>query len=712
MLFFINNPIIAFILLLVIGFTVLMGTKLFEEIKLNNALSLKQRQMRIGGPVKSFKTRIALLSSMALAPVVAVVIVASIAINPRIVPGSVDIVAVHSADDVFELYTSFQDRMNTSVDTWGLQGLSDGSLMSPRGILESSEILNYQMDDIALTGSEQNTDLGSDDFSETNVQVEGVDEMDNVLTDGKYIYTMFQNKVQITLAYTVAGGPEVLSLYKTFEFSNTVCDTEQFHPQGMYVDDDYFIIIGNQYHYDCKYLEPDEQGDDEPGDDDDDDVEVIEPWLYYRAPVSSHIKILVFDKSEDFELQDEYKMNGFFTGTRKIDNNLYIVTNNYIPFYEEDVNIDYYLSEYEVNGQVTTAKYEDIVYIDGSSPNTFTTFYGIDLDTTQVDMETVLGDSGYNLYVSNDNIYLVGAVYYFLPMIDFITIEEPVSDYKTAIMKVAIDDGEVEYSKTGLVKGHSLNQFAMDEYNGNLRITTTTGWWGEDINNRLYILDEDLNELAVLENLGKVGESIKSTRFVGDYAYLVTFKQVDPFYVINLSDPSNPFVEGELLIPGFSSYLQPLSEDYMLGIGYGDKYGGTNGLKISIYDISDKENPVVFDEIIFDYEDVGWGNSSVTYNHKDLLVSMAKGIIALPFTTWSYSDSGYTYNSGILVYNIDFEDGFTLNGYVTHDTDSAEEVYVYKSKFISDYFYTISDEYIKVSTLLDTETILYSTDLN
>ncbi len=688
MLFLINNPAIAFILFIVLGFTILMGIKIFEELTINKALSLKQRQMRISSPIKGFKSRIAMLTSAALAPVVAVVVVVSVALAPQTVPGSVQLIDLKSSDDIFEIYTTFQERMETNFDTFGLR-FFDSNLGSPEMALDAEEDL------IDYNGT------ASDDFSGTNVQVEGVDEMDNVLTDGKYIYTMFQNKVQISLAYTMEEGPDVLDLYRTFEFSNTYCDSEQFYPQGMYVDDDYFIIIGNQYNYDCKEYEGDEGVEDI----------TIEPWGYWYQN-SSHIKVLVYDKTNDFELEDEYLMNGYFTGTRKIDNNLYIVTNNYIPFYDEEVDIDYYLSEYEVNGQVTTAEYEDVVYIEGSAPNSFTTFYGIDLDTTQVDMETVLGDSGYNLYVSNENMYLVGSVYYFFPMVDFITLEEPVYESQTAIMKIAIDDGEVEYSSTGRVSGNSLNQFSMDEHDGYLRITTTTGWWGENINNRLYVLDEDLNHVAVLENLGKPAETIKSTRFVGDYAYLVTFEQTDPFYVINLTDPEDPFVEGELEIPGFSTYLQPLSEDYMLGVGFGDNSGGTQGLKISIYDISDKSNPTVFDEIIFDYEEFGWGHSTVTYNHKDLLVSLSKGIIALPFSTYNYSDSGYNYNSGILVYNIDFVDGFAFNGYVTHDEDSSEDVYVYKSKFISDYFYTVSNQYIKVSTLVDTETILFSTELN
>jgi len=704
MLFLINNPGIAFILLIVIGFTILMGTKIFEEVKLNSALSLKQRTMRISGPIKSFGTRIALMSSAALAPIAAVAIVTTVALSPQSLPAG-NLVKVESAEDIMDIYTTFQDRMNSSYNNLGWGGglrVTNDALGAPGANFDGEfEVLDAAAD--------QNTDSGSDDYSGTNTQVVGVDEMDNVLTDGKYIYTMFQNKVQISLAYTTVDGPDVLSLYKTFEFSSEYCDDEQFYPQGMYVDDDYLIVIGNQYNFECKEYDEDS---DIPSTDGED---IIMDYNWNQS--SSHIKVLVFDKANDFELQDEYLMNGYFTGTRKIGSDLYIVTNNYIPFYDEDVDIDYYLSQYEVNGEVTKALYDDVIYIEGSNPNSFTTFYGIDLDTKEVDMETILGDSGYNLYVSNENIYLVGAVYYFLPMVDFIDVEEPVYESKTAILKVSIGDGEVQFSGTGTVSGYTLNQFSMDEYNGYLRITTTTGWFGDSVNNRLYILDEDLNEVAVLENLGKPGETIKSTRFVGDYAYLVTFEQMDPFYVINLSDPTNPVVDGELLIPGFSTYLQPLGENFMLGIGFGDNDGGTNGLKISIYDISDKSNPFVFDEIIFDYSEFGWGNSSVTYNHKDLLVSLSKGIIALPFSTYHYGDSGYTYNSGILVYNIDLETGFTFNGYVTHSSDASNSndainVYVYKSKFIDDYFYTISNEYIKVSTIVDTETILKSIELN
>ena len=146
----------------------------------------------------------------------------------------------------------------------------------------------------------------------------------------------------------------------------------------------------------------------------------------------------------------------------------------------------------------------------------------------------------------------------------------------------------------------------------------------------------------------------------------------------------------------------------MLGIGFGDSDGGTSGIKISVYDVSDKTNPVVFDEVIYDYSEFGYSYSSVTYNHKDLLVSLSKGIIALPFSSYDYDEEGYSYNSGILVFNFDETDGLSVRGYVQHDQNTEDEVYVYKSKFIEDYFYTISNKYVKVSTLEDPATIIKS----
>lgn len=698
--FLLNNPVIAFVLLSVLGLTIFTVKKIVNEIGLNKDLKIKQASMRVTSNVTGgFGKRMSLLGAQAIAPIAIVAIAFVAGINAQSPEPTREYHTIQSASEILDLYDSFQERYTSGYVRNGFMDF-DTLEMAPEAA----------MDDVS--GEPKST--GSDDYSETNNQVVGVDEMDNVLTDGKYIYTMYNNEVQITLAYTLEQGPEVLELVKTIVYSNDYCSGDQFYPMGMFVDEDRLIVIGNQYSYNC---EPQTNGDEEKGD--------LEPFMdYYWGGHSSHVKILVYDKSDDFTLEDEYKMNGYFTGTRKIEDSLYIVTNNYIPFYLEDINLDSYLPYISVNDIETKAAYEDISYVDGTNPNAFTTFYGIDLESNDVDMEVVLGDSGFNLYVSNENIYLVGSVYYFWPLAEVVDVENPIQEYKTAIMRVAINDATVEFDGIGYIDGFTLNQFSMDEFEGNLRVTTTSGWWGEDINNRLWVLDEDMKVLSVLENLGKPGETIKSTRFVGEYAYLVTFEQTDPFYVINLSDPENPVTEGILEIPGFSTYLQPLSEDYMLGIGFSaDDEGRVDGLKVAIYDITDKSKPSVFDEVIFEYESFGWGWSSATYNHKDLLVSLSKGLIALPFSTWGYNEvtGDYTYNSGIVVLKFDLENGFEMktlgeeeqvdHEFVVHEENANWDCYVYKAKFISDYLYTISNKYIKVSPISDTEDIQYSVQL-
>jgi uncharacterized secreted protein with C-terminal beta-propeller domain len=680
MAFLINNPLILLGGIVVLGFMIFMGTKIVNEIKLNQLLRTKHQAMRVAGTGYSFAKRIGFLTSTALAPIAVIAIVFTVGLSNTITPTG-NLQDIRNADDILNIYEEFQENMS-SYDTW-------------RGWFAMGDAVDMEMDGGVPSADDGNNggDQGSDDYSETNNQVQGVDEMDNVITDGKYIYTLQYNQVFITLAYTQSQGASALSNYKVIDYidDETECPSGMY-VTGLYVDDNYLVVIGSEYEYYCDVKE---------GDD------TTEPYYYdYWYGYNNNVKVYVYDKTEDFELISEYDLAGNLIGTRKIGDNVYVITNTWMPLYDESIDVDEYLPYYAINIEETLAEYGDVVYVEGTNPNSFTTFYALDLDNEEVDMEVLLGDSGYNLYVSPNNIYLVGNIYYFVPMAEFLDVEEPVAETKTAIQKISINDADLEYVTTGTVSGYTLNQFSMDEKDGYLRIATTTGWWGEDINNRVFVLDENLEEVSRLEHLGKPGETIRSVRFVGDYGYVVTFEQTDPFYVINLSDPDNPFTEGELEIPGFSTYLQPLNDNYMLGIGFGDSDGGTNGLKISVYDISDKTNPVVFDEVIFDYEDFGWSWSSATYNHKDILIDMGKGIIALPFSTYDWSQSeGYSYNSGVLVYNFDETDGLEEAGFITHDQNTDEEVYVYKIKFIDQYFYTISNKYIKASLISDPEII-------
>ena len=674
MLFLINNPLVFIGLILILTLMFLLARQMIKEIRYNKLLARKKEKLRyFEGPNGSNK-RLYMFGGLALAPVLILGLFLGIRLSQNEEFVDDRFLSISSGQQIIELQKDFQEKYLSTYRNFFFGAVDQE--MAPE----------------ADGAGEDGGDQGSDDYSDTNNQVEGVDEMDNVVTDGKYIYTMHQNTVRVTLAFTVSEEYEALSHYKTISLG------DNFQANGLYIDEDYLVVVGYTYEEYQTYPD-DKEGVPE---------EDYGYGYYYRSSVG----VNVYDVQDDFALESSYGFEGSMIGTRKIGDQLIVITSNYLPYTEEQAEMDVFLPEYSIDDESFVAEYEDIRYIEGSNPNVFMTFYSVNLGTEEVDQNVLLGDSAYNLYVSNSNIYLVGSVYMFSPLADVLNLEEPVTETKTAIIKLSIDDYDLTFRHLAHISGFTLNQFSMDEHNGYLRITTTTSRWRFDdreINNRLYILDEELKVVSVLENLGKPGETIQSTRFVGDYAYLVTFEQTDPFYVINVSNPLEPYVEGELEIPGFSSYLQPYGNDFMLGIGFGDTKGGTQGIKISLYDIRDKTNPIVFDEIIYDYSAFGFAYTSVTYNHKDLLLSYAKGLIALPFTSYNYSsENGQYYNSGIMVFHVDEVEGLRFDGFVQHEVDSNENVYVYKSKFIDQYLYTISNQYIKVSTIEDPLTILNS----
>lgn len=162
---------------------------------------------------------------------------------------------------------------------------------------------------------------------------------------------------------------------------------------------------------------------------------------------------------------------------------------------------------------------------------------------------------------------------------------------KTAITKISTKD--LSILATGVIPGSPLNQFSLDEYKGKLRAAVTLGNTfvsNSDSVNDVYVLDENMNEIGSVLDLGK-GEKIYSARFIGDLGYIVTFKQTDPFYVLDLSKPSSPKLSGELKIPGYSSYLHPLSDNLILGIGKEDQ-----SVKLSLFDVSNPDNPQEIDK--------------------------------------------------------------------------------------------------------------------
>ena len=242
--FFISNPVISFTLFILLGFVMYMATKLFDEIVLNKALKIKHQQMRINVAIKGIKARVTGLTVATLVPMSIIVAFVVVGANTTIEENK-DLLSINSSSDILSIYEDFNEKLSNSNDSWFGRNSVDMLTGAPEMAIDdvANEIL-YTMD-----GSQ-----GSDDYSETNNQVVGVDEMDNVLTDGKFIYTMYGSTVQISLAGIMVDGEfdaSMLQLYKTFEYSTEICADEQFYPQGMFVDEDQLIVIGNQYNYYC-----------------------------------------------------------------------------------------------------------------------------------------------------------------------------------------------------------------------------------------------------------------------------------------------------------------------------------------------------------------------------------------------------------------------------------------------------------------------------
>lgn len=285
---------------------------------------------------------------------------------------------------------------------------------------------------------------------------------------------------------------------------------------------------------------------------------------------------------------------------------------------------------------------------------------------------------------------------------------------RSVIHKISISNGDIEYKAEGEVPGTPLNQFSMDESNGYFRIATTTSQWREDQKNNVYVLDSGMNTVGKIEGLAP-GERIYSARFIGDRAYLVTFVQVDPLFVIDLSDPTQPKVLGELKIPGVSTYLHPYDENHIIGIGQSTEEIKDRvtfkGIKLALFDVSDVANPIE----IAKYEIGERGTSSeALYDHKAFLFSKSNGLLVLPVMLVEKEDPTRWFEptwQGAYVFTLTPENGFELKGKVTHSdlVDTTDYPYYYyggpysisRSLYMDDTLYTLSQKAIKANSLTD-----------
>jgi len=547
----------------------------------------------------------------------------------------------------------------------------------------------------AATDSDSANGLGAgtDDYSTTNVQVEGVDEADIVKTDGEYIYLIKGDDVRIVKAYPPLALEEVADV----NFGNS-----SFYPYEMYVDDDRLVVIGSTYGNEFDY--------------------------YYGTAVY----ILDISDKSDVEVLRDVVFEGDYNTSRKIGDTVYLVANQwnyYIPWdgdWREDDLVPLY--EDSAVGEV-----EELVacggvkYMPGVIDVTdYTILAAIPVNDAdgEIEEEVIIGSYG-TVYASMENMYIAEPRYKW----DW-WYEDSGDSEETYVHRFGLSGTDIDYEGVGTVPGTVLNQFSMDESGEYFRIATTTGGWWEGPWNNVYVLGEDLDVVGELEGLAP-GEEIYSTRFMGNRLYMVTFEQIDPLFVIDLSDPTDPTVLGELHIPGVSDYLHPFDENHIIGFGLDTlsadeiaNFGWSwfQGMKISMFDVSDVENPVELHKVVIG--DRGT-SSELLYNHKALLFDKAKGIMAFPvlvaeipqavkddldIDSWVYGD--YTFQ-GAYVYDVSVENGFELAGTISHyDADELGDDFDYyyyygenkdvdRILYIGDYYYTISNLLVQANNMDD-----------
>lgn len=489
-------------------------------------------------------------------------------------------------------------------------------------------------------------------YTGSNVQVQGVDEADIVKTDGKRIFTIADTGLQV--AVVTDDGVEFTDDLKL-----------DWWPQSMMLHEDTLVLMGVVWSQDA-----------------------YRGGIGYGGGESSTTKIIEVDVSDtsDVKVKRTLEFDGQYVSARLVGSELRVAVNSSpvgLAFEqpqgsglraERDAteaniavikasNLDNWLPYYILkNG---SAESEGRL-LDCASVMAPTTFSGVDtlaLLTFDLNGEGVASwdtagvvATGATMYANEDRTYLATARWQNWAILAEDDARSEAEEFSTDIHLFDSSGSTPQYVGSGTVKGFLLNQFAMDEFDGNLRVasTTTPNWWGwgsSDSQSQVTVFEVtsgDLNEIGFVDGLGKT-EQIYSVRFMGDTAYIVTFRQTDPLYVLDLSDATDPTVTGELKIPGYSAYLHPAGEGRLLGVGQaGNEDGQTQGTQVSLFDVSDPANPKLLDTVMVEN---AW--SSVEGDH--LAFTMTEGVAYVPFESWMWDEKTEkeSFDTGVMAVTVD-----------------------------------------------------------
>ncbi|MFQ5621392.1 MAG: beta-propeller domain-containing protein, partial [Candidatus Nanoarchaeia archaeon] len=570
------------------------------------------------------------------------------------------------------------------------------------------------------------------DFSTTNVQIQAVDEADIIKTDGNYIYTVSNNMLFIIKAYPGEDAKKI----STTKFKN--------NPTNLFINGNKLVVFGTEhnpnfirhiapqssttylrvydisnkanpklektYHFEGNFFKARMI---------DDTVYLLTQSGIYDRPVNpvplvfedeavreiSHRDVYVFDmpyNNPRLVSVHALDLNDLDTKTKILtvdgnpdlfmsENNIYITARQYITDWQirQKINIEL-LSEH-----LTDEDKDRIIKINNADEDILSqaekkakeeriiqSYYHRLSDEQQREHNDILNDKT----------------------------QEELAKYEyieyTSITKMSVDKQNLNFVATNKVPGFINNQFSLDEYEGVLRVATTaqprirgkSRWQSRgSTRNNVYTLDENLNHLGELTGLAE-GERIFSTRFIKDRLYMVTFRQVDPFFVIDLSNPRNPKEMGQLKIPGFSRYLHPFDDNHIIGIGRdATAEGRQQGLKVSLFDVTDIRNPKETAKFVASGK---YTSSIAEWEHKAFLFSKEKELLVIP----ARSHTGQKFNGG-MVFKIN-EEEIELKGIVDHaENERYYSFSMERSLYIEELLYTKSKNLLRINRIDDLESV-------
>ncbi|MGI6012257.1 MAG: beta-propeller domain-containing protein [Ruminococcus sp.] len=545
-------------------------------------------------------------------------------------------VQAESYDEVYEKLreTLYDAKAGTMTDS--------GMIMEDQAIGEAEEATE--------AASADSTASSGGDYSQTNTQTEGVDEGDIVKTDGAYLYIIREER-EVQIVKINSGIMEEVSVIRP------ELEASENSIRDIYLTGDKIQIICQRYDADME-----ENGEDTY-------------YMNYRGITSVYTYDLT-DRKKPVKT-GMVEQEGTYYTSRKAGEYLYLFTS----VYPEESLIRQYSDQDFTYGVIPLVNGEAIAASDIYIPSGGDTGASEYILITSVNQETpdqiadqkAIMENASRFYVSTENIYLEQETW-----------GQGGDGVRTAIAKFSFSDGKIKGENAAVISGSVTDDFASNEYEGYLRVLTT-GWKGSEEINNVYVLNEDMEIVGKIEDLAP-GETIYSARFMGNTGYFVTYRQVDPLFSVDFTDPENPVILGELKITGFSEYLHFYGENRLLGIGWetDPDTGTVKGLKLSMFDVSDPSKVKEIDKMVIENIDYFPGE----YNYKALTVSPEKNVIG--FAVTSYESSG-TVNS-YMVFSYDETEGFSSDlTYGLQDNGWGQEENA-RGVYAGDTFYVVGGQ--------------------